>query len=390
MGMNRTHLVLIVLSLFFTNSVLAESSPEKSRCSVKRGLIILVKFPDVENPTDKQFAQKRFGYLNRYIKEMSYNKICIETDITKDWKELPQSIDAYRISPHNLEVDKSRIEKLLKDALNAVDKEVDYSTYDFVALFLAAKREEYGMVGLCGFPGMLGWSKEKMPVTDSGQAVKGVAIFSFQAHIGTLFHDVAHILGGVKDGKRMVPCLYDHDLQAQPGPLRETFIKATIYMGFWDPMSCHFIAYGTPPPGMSSWTKLRLGWIDPSKVQIVKPGETRELLLGALEDEKAETLVIKIPLSETTYYLIENRQPIGFDEYLPGHGVLIMLADDSIPECRHGKGPVRLINANPSIPDLKGAAFTETGNRSFIDEKHKVKITILEKTGSAYKLRITP
>ena len=190
--------------------------------------------------------------------------------------------------------------------------------------------------------------------------------------------------------KRMVPCLYDHDLQARPGPLRETFIQATIYMGAWDPMSCHYIKLGVPPPGISSWTKMRLGWIDDSKVQIMKPGETRELLLGALEDGKADTLVIKIPLSGTRYYLIENRQPIGFDKYLPGNGVLIMLADDSIAECRHGKGPVRLSDANPSLPNLQGAAFTERGNRTFVNEKHKVKVTILAKTGSAYKIRISP
>ncbi|MGQ9652642.1 MAG: hypothetical protein ACUVXD_01100 [Thermodesulfobacteriota bacterium] len=77
-----------------------------------------------------------------------------------------------------------------------------------------------------------------------------MAILSYQAHLGTLFHDVAHILGGVKDGKRIMPCLYDHDLQARPGPLREVFLGAIVNMGLWDPMSCHYNKWHDPPPGM--------------------------------------------------------------------------------------------------------------------------------------------
>src|SRR3990172_7719394 len=126
-----------------------------------------------------------------------------------------------------------------------------------VVLFLGARFDEYGMNGLCGYPGMLGWSSSDVIRTKSGQPVKdGVAIYSFQAHAGTLFHDIAHILGGTKEGKRRVPCLCDHDLQAKPGPARKTFVDAIINMGFWDPMSCHYYRWESPPPGISSWTKL--------------------------------------------------------------------------------------------------------------------------------------
>lgn len=209
------------------SSLLAEVASEttktgKQGCTIKQGLIILIEFPDIKHSVDRRFAQKRFfKELNSYVQEMSYNKVCIDGDITEKW------------------------------------------------------------------------------------------------------HRMSHpILGGVEEGKRMVPCLYDHDLQAKPVPLRETFIEATINMGFWDPMSCHFYKWVEPTPGISSWTKMRLNWIDSSKIRVVKPGETRELLLGSLEDMTSDILAIKIPLSETTYYLIENRQPIGFDRYLPGSGIL--------------------------------------------------------------------
>ena len=360
--------------------------------TVEKGLIILVEFPDVRHDVKRNFVQERFSRgLNYYIKEMSYNKVSLEIDVTRKWNKMPDSISRYKISSRNLEVDKSRVRKLIDDALDAVDRDVDFSPYSFTAILMGAKLTDYGMIGLCGYPGMLGWGSQDALKTKSGQVVKGgVAIFSFQAHLGTLFHDIAHILGGVKGGKRMVPCLYDHDLQAKPGPMRETFVDATINMGFWDPMSCHYYKRELPPPGISSWTKMRLNWMDPSKIKVVKPGDKAEVTLGPLQDGSSEIVVVKIPLSETTYYLIENRQPVGFDKHLPGSGVLIMYADDTIAECRHGKAPVKLVNADPSVPHLEGAAFDIGKKDSFQDEKNGIRIQLKEKRGASYNILVGP
>jgi len=360
--------------------------------TVEKGLIILVEFPDVRHDVKRNFVQERFSRgLNYYIKEMSYNKVSLEIDVTRKWNKMPDSISRYKISSRNLEVDKSRVRKLIDDALDAVDRDVDFSPYSFTAILMGAKLTDYGMIGLCGYPGMLGWGSQDALKTKSGQVVKGgVAIFSFQAHLGTLFHDIAHILGGVKGGKRMVPCLYDHDLQAKPGPMRETFVDATINMGFWDPMSCHYYKRELPPPGISSWTKMRLNWMDPSKIKVVKPGDKAEVTLGPLQDGSSEIVVVKIPLSETTYYLVENRQPVGFDKHLPGSGVLIMYADDTIAECRHGKAPVKLVNADPSVPHLEGAAFDIGKKDSFQDEKNGIRIQLKEKRGASYNILVSP
>lgn len=360
--------------------------------TIEKGVIILVEFPDVRHDVKRNFVQERFSRgLNYYIKEMSYNKVSLEIDVTRKWNKMPDSISRYKISSRNLEVDKSRVRKLIDDALDAVDRDVDFSPYSFTAILMGAKLTDYGMIGLCGYPGMLGWGSQDALKTKSGQVVKGgVAIFSFQAHLGTLFHDIAHILGGVKGGKRMVPCLYDHDLQAKPGPMRETFVDATINMGFWDPMSCHYYKRELPPPGISSWTKMRLNWMDPSKIKVVKPGDKAEVTLGPLQDGSSEIVVVKIPLSETTYYLVENRQPVGFDKHLPGSGVLIMYADDTIAECRHGKAPVKLVNADPSVPHLEGAAFDIGKKDSFQDEKNGIRIQLKEKRGASYNILVSP
>jgi M6 family metalloprotease-like protein len=393
---------IFVLAAFFVFSlvqglVIGRDFPEPTKDTqqtetVKKGIIILVEFPDVTHNIDRELVQKRFSQqLNNYVKEMSYGKVSLDIDVTEKWFKLPDSVNRYKISSRNLEVDRSRIKKLIEDALDAADKEVDFSRYSFAVIFMGAKVTDYGMIGLCGYPGMLGWSSQDVLKTRSGQRVRGgVAIFCYQAHLGTLFHDIAHILGGVKADKRMVPCLYDQDLQAKPGPMRETAIDAMINMGFWDPMSCHFYKREVPPPGISSWTKMRLNWIDQSKIKVVKPGQRAELVLGPLEDGSSEVLVVKIPLSATTYYLIENRQPIGCDKYLPGSGVLIMYADDSIAECRHGRAPVKLMDADTSIPHLEGAAFDIGKKDSFRDEKNKIIVQLKQKTGDSYTILISP
>ncbi len=384
-------MLAVIFRLMCFPAVAQAEEQRQEVCEKKRGLVILLEFPDIKPQVDEAFVRDRFQKLDFYVQEMSYGKVCAEFDFT-EWLKLPDPIKWYSISPANLLVDRSKVIKLIQDAIDAADEKNDFSRYSYVVLFLGAQFKEYGMVGLCGYPGMLGWKQEIVFKSKNGQVVPGgVAIFTYQAHLGTLFHDIAHVWGGVRDGKRVVPCLYDHDIQASH-PTRDTnFAEALINMGYWDPLSCHFYKRNIPPPGISSWTKLRLGWIPREKVKVADPKQASEIVLGPLEDKSAKTLAIKIPLSASKYYLIENRQLLGsFDPHLPGKGILIMYADDSIEECRFGKSPVRLMDADPSKLYLQGAAFDLSGKSLFIDEKNGIEIRIMEKIGDSYKIRISP
>ena len=355
-----------------------------------RGLVVLIQFPDLRPPFRRAYAVERFRNLSHYVGQLSYGAVSVDFDFT-DWVRMPEPISSYKISPANLRVDKSRVTRLIQDAIDGADSQRDFSDYDYLAIFMGARFPDYGMVGLCGYPGMLGWRQEIVFKTSGrGQVVpNGIAIFTASAHLGTLFHDSAHVWGGVVDGKRRVPCLYDHDLQEQFPTRDRGFARAMINMGFWDPMSCHFYDYRTPPPGISTWTKLRLGWLPPEKVRTVDPGSPSETLLGPLEDGSSGTLAIRIPLTPTRYVLIENRQPIGlFDSVLPKHGVLIMHADDDVAECRYGKAPVKLVNANPNEEFLVGAAFDLPGVSKYVDPENRIEIELLEKIDRSYRVSV--
>ena len=71
--------------------------------------------------------------------------------------------------------------------------------------------------------------------------------------------------------------------------------------------------------------------------------------------------------------------------------MLILYADDTVAECLGGQTPVKIIDADPSVPYLEGAAFDiGEGNRdTFTDEEHNVKIKLLEKTNHSYEILIT-
>jgi len=142
-------------------------------------------------------------------------------------------------------------------------------------------------------------------------------------------------------------------------------------MGPWDIMSQHFVRRGEPPQGVSSFTKIRLGWIAKHQVQITKPGETLFASLSPLS-KGGQLLVAKIPLDDWTYYLIENRQPIGFDKMLPDSGILISEVD---PRVREGSGTVRVKSAVGSRNFVEATYKMEVNNRNvFIDKRNNVAI----------------
>lgn len=381
----------VFVMIFIAVTPLYASMVSEQGVGEQRVLVIMAKFPDVKPSFSKEnMRNKYFDKLDRYLKAVSYQKAWV-TGKTTRWYTLPHRVAHYRISQRNLAVEKEKVTTLIRDAVNLADGNHDFSQYSMIFISLGAKRKEYGMMGLCGYPGMLGWQNQlPMKTKRKGQKIPGgVAIYCENAHVGVVFHDMAHIMGGVQGRRRVLPCIYDHDLQAQPGAFRGHYQFYLTNVGFFDPMSCHFYNFKQGPPGVCAWTKLRLGWIEPGKIIQVSRGASKRVQLGPLSKGRSRVLVVRLPIDATTYYLIENRQPIGPDRNLPSHGVLIYYCDDRIAECRSGKSPIKLVDANPSVPQLEDAPFTLKGKNTYKDQKREISIRLVAKRGDNYEIYVS-
>ena len=122
--------------------------------------------------------------------------------------------------------------------------------------------------------------------------------------IGTMCHEFSHCLG--------YPDFYDTDYSGGWG------------MDMWDLMDQgSYNGDGFCPAGYTSYERWVAGWSEP-----VELGDEDVTVTGMKSlQEGGEYYIIYNPENRNEYYLLENRQYIGWDEGLPGAGLLILHVD---------------------------------------------------------------
>lgn len=335
---------------------------------VRRVLVLAVSFPGIE--PGRSIAQVRERLLEqsaRYYATQSWGKTTLLGDV-KGWYRLPRPLGEYKVSPSNVEVDRGRVRLLVEDALNAAEKAVTFQEYDHIIIVVGVDTRPgvgYGMIAYAANPGMLsGYIRLRQVqmhevTTRGGQRFAGGIVVAAQtAHLGHVVHDLAHALGGAVRGLRPIPDLYDTVLQGKVGPLGlDVYPKYTVFMGPWDVMSRHLITPRDPVPAMSSFTRLRMGWIADDQVVEVGPQQSRTVVLAPLAEGRG-TLVVKIPGRPQTYHLLEYRRRLPGDPVPPDAGLLILSVDEAQAD---GNGIVRVVDANPRVADF-GAATLGLGS----------------------------
>lgn len=400
----RTAMVFLVLCLCLTLGVPGWAKEEDVRgphstqaIGEKRVLITVVRFPDAEPTTPLEQLKKRaVNSLNAYIKEQSYGLSSIKADF-RGYVMLPDSLSRYKLSPYNFKVDRNRVRKLVEDTMTALENDVDFSRYDHIFVLPAVHTtpgKGYGMICYCANPGMLsGVSKKNTPRYETLRSKGdrefrgGVFVSAENAHLGMLAHDYLHALGGIYKGKRLVPCLYDFDRQSDASAGNPSFENHAVFMGYWDIMSQHFVKQGDPPPGLSSFTKIRLGWIKAEQVRAAEPGGSASAFLAPLS-KGGNLLTVKIPLKDGTYYLVENRQPIGYDRVLPDSGLLVLKVE---PDAMEGYGTVKVMMASSDVQGFANVPLRlDVEKRNcFTDKDNNIAIIPLWKKGDAVGVLVT-
>jgi len=120
---------------------------------------------------------------------------------------------------------------------------------------------------------------------------------------------------------------------------------------------------------------------------LVKPGETAHLFLSPLAQNGAK-LVVKIPIDRDQYYLVENRQQIGYDKILPDAGILVLKVNTGVQE---GYGTVRIMNADPRAQNFSKATYKlATQDRNlYVDKENQIAVIPLWKEGENLGVLVT-
>ena len=331
-------------------------------------ILLLVEFPDVKHMmTPAQIRDSVFDTLNRYYTEVSYNLTWITGQVTQVWKILPQPATYYDLATVTTSGwGKGRAEEIIKDAINIWDKEINFKQYDYV--FIATAGDATWSYADTGF----GFS-----TNDNLTVTWAVVMGRLGAREGwkVAAHELGHIFG--------LPDLYSYPI-AFSGPA--DWREAAVFVGPWDLMS-----RSDERPQIGAWGKIKLGWLTPDRVFEILPGQIGAATVEPLENSSSGIQAITIYLTSTTYFIIENREPMGFDTVLPDKGILISYVDES--KYWRGIGPVMVQDANPGPAprwQLLHPTFntTSAGHALFRNQTYNVAALLLDQFDDSYLVTV--
>lgn len=314
--------------------------------------IIGVEYPDVKHNAkikdgdweDSMFSlakytgksatgQPVYGSMNDYYQALSYGTFQV-TGKFAGWFEVSKRRMEYTSGTGTSTREKSA---LLTEALGlfakAAGKDV-LEKYDGVFFIYAGARVDTTRGGLY-WPhrASVTFENRRLPyfiVQEGGNTMNDISVFC---------HEFGHMLG--------LPDLYASP--EQPG---------SEGVGRWCAMSQQLLE--GRPQHFSAWCKEQLGWIKPA---VLDPTVKQKLILSPIEDDPAQCFKIKIRPDNSEYFLLEVRKKAGWDEKLPGEGLLIwrVLNNRPILEESHGvagkDGPNVLLASVP-FPSAANNSFT--------------------------------
>lgn len=204
---------------------------------------------------------------------------------------------------------------MIADACKALDGEVRFSDYDLdkdgfvdnVYLFYAGYGEADGGPKESVWPHSFNLYPLVNIKLDGVQidryACSNEIVFDTDkmVGIGTFCHEFGHVLG--------LPDVYATDYAHD------------VHPGNWDIMSGgNYLNNGNTPPLMSAYERYFLDWMEP--IELTQADTT--VALSPLAENKAYRISTGNP---NEYFLLENRQQVGWDKFIPGHGMLVWHID---------------------------------------------------------------
>lgn len=338
-----------------------------------KGLIILVQYKDKafsrddykEILTDMVNKEGYTGFKDSNGKQQNYTgSVCDYFSDNSDGKFKPHFDIAgpYTVNFNQLDAqggytgqesnyDRFASAKITNAAINAADKDIDFSEYDgdgdgavdLVYFILAGNGANFS-----GNDKGLWWPHRSILFNPNSYTYiqkDGVRLYDYASStelygftsqpstikidgIGTICHEFSHVLG--------LPDFYDTDYQGSGGE--------SNHPGDWSVMaSGSYFNDARTPVGYSLFERVFVGFTDEPTV-ITEPGDySLQPLYSSFTGYRLDTPEPK------EYFLLENRQKNRFkwDANLPGSGMLVHRVDLTDPEVWFGGSKSNTVNCNP-------------------------------------------
>ncbi len=269
-------------------------------------------FSDNLNPT---------GSMKEFYIENSYGNFVLEGDVA-GWYTAANDYEYYTNfcdGSHGTGPYPNNSQRLVQEAVIAANPDIDFTKYDndgngyvdgIFVVHAGTGREETG--NDCEI------HSHKWQLPGTGTIVDGVRVTTYSIEpeetpnpgglipIGVFCHEFGHVLG--------LPDLYDTDYSSRG-------------CGKWAVMAGGSSNGNSQTPSQFiCWSKYKLGWLNPINVT----SNMTDVDLLSIEDNPVSYRLWRNGTIGNQYFMVANRQRIGFDTYLPGDGLLIWHIDDAV------------------------------------------------------------
>ncbi len=330
---------------------------------VLRVVVVLVDFSDKAMPEGAadRFSQLLFstgelqhGSVKEYYADVSGGLIDIQGQVIGPYR-MPQPIAAYAGSDNGMQDSAPNARTMANDAVTLANPDVDFTPFDndgngyvdaFIVVHAGRGAEQTGSAADI-------WSHKW--VLPSERAVDRTKIYAYltipeDAKLGVTAHELGHLIFGWPD-------LYDIDNTSEG-------------IGNWCLMAAGSWGLGGDRPvHPSAWCKSTQGWIN-----VMSQTNNADVTITDVKSSRTAYRLWRDGGGGNEYFLVENRQQAGFDESLPGQGLLIWHIDEAVSDNsneNHYKvalmqaDGLRQLEANANRGDAGDPFPGSTGNSSF-------------------------
>ncbi|TYB83834.1 MAG: M6 family metalloprotease domain-containing protein [Kosmotoga sp.] len=303
--------------------------------------VVLINFSDTATSFDLSDFEEVFNGIEDsvkgYYEETSYGKLDLQFEIV-GWHEAPESHNYYS----------SRAYELAREAAIYGDDDLDYAQFDnnndgevdlLIVIHQGQGQEFSGDTSDI-------WSHKSSISYETNDGVK-VRGYTMQPErldweeivhittIGVICHELGHGLG--------LPDLYDTD-----GSSDGIGDWGLMGHGSWN---WHDVP-GDSPAHLTGWSKLQVEWVNP----VVLDNDQGDLHFNEVELYEDIGIYNNPARENVEYFLFENRQLVGYDSALPGHGLLIYHIDEQANQSNDSHRKVHIVEADNdnALDEYKG------------------------------------